>query len=198
MTALAAPAISPATSPSWAGLWARITTSARSASSRLEASASPPSSCASAAARPEPESVQRTGSPQPRASAAAMFPAPMKPSCMARKDTDPRSTHLEGAGRAGAVVAAVGQRHRAALELGRVVRRRAGAAGARLADEGQLARDRARAGALGRVGRLERVTARLGPLRELEAVRLGAGADGGAAAGDHAAAAHERELHAAG
>src|SRR3954464_13347376 len=58
--------------------------SARSASSRLPATASPPSSAASARARPEPESVQSTGSPQPRASARAMLPAPMNPTCMAR------------------------------------------------------------------------------------------------------------------
>ena len=47
------------------GLWARITRSARSASSRFGASASPPSSSASARARPEPESVHSTGSPEP-------------------------------------------------------------------------------------------------------------------------------------
>ena len=60
-------------------MWARITTSARSASSRLEATASPPTSAASSFARPEPESVQSTGSPQPSASARAMFPLPMRP-----------------------------------------------------------------------------------------------------------------------
>src|SRR5256885_10193709 len=59
-----------------------MTTSTRSASSRLEATASPPSSSASAAARPEPWSVHSTGSPHPRASADAMLPDPMKPTCM--------------------------------------------------------------------------------------------------------------------
>ena len=33
---------------------------------------------------PEPESVHSTGSPQPRASAEAMLPEPMKPTCMRR------------------------------------------------------------------------------------------------------------------
>src|SRR3954449_10385471 len=79
------PAASPtsaATAGSCAGLWARITTSARWASSRLEASASPPTSSASPAARPEPASVNSAGSPQPRASARAMLPEPMKPTCI--------------------------------------------------------------------------------------------------------------------
>src|SRR4051794_21660724 len=83
ITPRAAGAASRATDCSCAGLWASTMTSARSASSRFEASASPPSSAASLAARPDPESVHSTGSPHPRASARAMFPAPMNPTCMA-------------------------------------------------------------------------------------------------------------------
>jgi len=70
-----------ATTSRAAGLTARISASARRATSSLE-SASPPSSSASAAARPEPESeksIPSTCPASPRASAAAMLPDPMKP-----------------------------------------------------------------------------------------------------------------------
>src|SRR5687768_7576893 len=55
--------------------------SARAKTSAFE-TASPPTSATSARARPEPLSDARTGSPHPRASAPAMFPAPMNPTCM--------------------------------------------------------------------------------------------------------------------
>ena len=112
---------------SWAGLWARIRMSARSATSRL-LSASPPSSRASAAARPEPESEHSTGSPHPRASAEAMLPEPMKPTCMAGEYRG-RRPRVAGAGRQGeplargeracgpaAVEGAVGHRDGAAVD----------------------------------------------------------------------------------
>jgi len=70
-----------ATASSWYGLCARTRTSARSAHSWLETT-SPPSSSTSARARPDPVSVASTGLPSPRASARAMFPDPMKPTCM--------------------------------------------------------------------------------------------------------------------
>src|SRR5918997_7140029 len=82
-TTRARPPASPATSQSCFGLWQSTSTSARSASSALEPTASPPSSSARARAFPSSTSCTSTGSPIPRASAEAMFPAPMRPSCIA-------------------------------------------------------------------------------------------------------------------
>ena len=79
------PPTSAATSASCLGLWQSTTTSARSASSALEATASPPSSSASACAFAASTSATSTGSPMPRASAEAMFPAPMSPSFIAAR-----------------------------------------------------------------------------------------------------------------
>src|SRR5919198_4718470 len=78
-----AAAASAATSSSCPGLWHRTTTSARSASSAFDPTASPPSSSASALALASSTSWTSTGSPMPRASADAMFPAPMRPSFIA-------------------------------------------------------------------------------------------------------------------
>src|SRR5689334_9951498 len=85
--AFALPWVEWATSSSWAGLWARSTTSARSATSPFDSNASPPSSAASARAFSGTTSATSTGSPNPRASAEAMFPAPIRPICIAPKDT---------------------------------------------------------------------------------------------------------------
>src|SRR5829696_378960 len=208
-TTLAAPAISSATASSWAGLWARITRSARSATSRLP-SAWPPSSSASALARPEPESLQSTGSPQPRASADAMLPEPMKPTCMAGEyrgrrprvagaDHRERSAHAERATGLAAREGAVRHPDGAAGDLGAGRgERRAGARGTGLWGE----RDRP-VRRLGRADRrrvcgLDRVAAGLHAPGELELVRGGAGDDRGAAARDDAPAADQRELDAPG
>src|SRR5919109_4203310 len=78
-----AAAASAATSSSCPGLWHRTTTSARSASSAFDPTASPPSSSASALALASSTSCTSTGSPMPRASADAMFPAPIRPSFIA-------------------------------------------------------------------------------------------------------------------
>ena len=80
MTARAPPPTSAATSASCLGLWQSTIASARSASSAFEPTASPPSSAASASALARSTSKTRAGSPMPRASADAMFPAPMNPS----------------------------------------------------------------------------------------------------------------------
>src|SRR5690242_1034302 len=85
--ALALPCVECATSSSCAGLWASSTTSARSATSPFDSSASPPSSDASACAFSGTTSATSTGSPNPRARAEAMFPAPIRPICIAAKDT---------------------------------------------------------------------------------------------------------------
>src|SRR5215210_724929 len=85
-TARARPPSSPATCSRPPGLWASTTTSARSASSAVEATISPPSSRASASARSASASATRIGSPSPRASAEPMLPAPMRPMTMRRKD----------------------------------------------------------------------------------------------------------------
>src|SRR3954454_22361083 len=77
--------ISAATSPSWAGLWASTTASAASATYAGVSSTSPPTASTSPSALPGTMSVAKTGSPTPRASADAMFPAPMKPSFMGMK-----------------------------------------------------------------------------------------------------------------
>src|SRR4051812_19233988 len=94
MTALASSRSSSATASSCAGLWQSTTTSARCATSRLEARASPPSSSASAAARSATGSAHSTGSPQPRASARAMFPAPIRPTCMVGEGYPPTGLRL--------------------------------------------------------------------------------------------------------
>src|SRR5687767_4224237 len=82
-TTSAPPPTSSATSASCFGLWHRTTTSARSASSAFDPTASPPSSSARARAFASSTSWTTTGSPIPRASAEAMFPAPMRPSFIA-------------------------------------------------------------------------------------------------------------------
>src|SRR5688572_20219680 len=71
--------ISAATSSSCGGLWQRTTTSTCSASSALEAATVPPTASASAPALSASMSATTTCSFQPRASAPAMFPAPMSP-----------------------------------------------------------------------------------------------------------------------
>src|SRR3954447_16786613 len=73
-------AISPATSSSWTGLWARTIVSAFSARSAFAAATSPPTSSTSACARAVSTSPAITGCPSPRASALPMLPLPISPS----------------------------------------------------------------------------------------------------------------------
>src|SRR5215203_6512890 len=68
-----------ATSSSWVGLWHSTRTSDRSATSAFEPTASPPVARASASALSETTSETTTGTLSPRASAEAMFPAPISP-----------------------------------------------------------------------------------------------------------------------
>src|SRR6266540_2110382 len=86
-TALARSPMSAATSSSCGGLWQRTIRSVRSATAALSGRASPPISSARACARAASMSETSTGSPQPRASARAMFPAPMSPTSIAREAT---------------------------------------------------------------------------------------------------------------
>src|SRR3954469_13660464 len=84
-TAFARARISFATSSSCAGLWQRTTASAASATYAFDPRASPPSSSTRACARAWSTSEASTGSAHPRASALALFPAPMRPIRMRRE-----------------------------------------------------------------------------------------------------------------
>ena len=179
-----------------AGLWARITRSARSATSRFVSSASPPSSSASARGAAGAGVAAQHGLAPAAGERRAMLPEPMKPTCMAGEYRG-RRPRVAGAGHQGASAHAnvraglrpwnvpSGMPDRAAVDLGagRAARRGARAAPAlpvsviaRLRGLGRAAR--------GRVRRLDRVAAGLHALGELELVGRGAGDDRGAAARD--------------
>src|SRR3954449_13614220 len=100
MITLARSRISSATSLSCAGLWHRTTASAWSATYAFDPGASPPTCSARICARPWSTSATSTGSPQPRASAVAMFPAPMSPIFIAGEAYGPRQLRPGGEKRA--------------------------------------------------------------------------------------------------
>src|SRR3954447_17410445 len=89
-TAFVRSRMSSATSLSCAGLWQSTTASAWSATYAFDPGASPPSCSASTCARPWSTSATSTGSPQPRATAVAMFHAPMSPIFIAGEAYGPR------------------------------------------------------------------------------------------------------------